>query len=179
MKTIWPVILTLVFLVPSVRAQDQSVVERVNRLSVYVEELLADRARQQKQIADLTREVESLREQLATPRSEVSQGDMASLADSIREVDKKRQADRELILKEIEKLGKTLSSRPAPAASSRESAPPKGFEYSVQPGDTLSAIVEAYRRQGYKVTVDEVLKANPGLKPTSMQVGQKIIIPQP
>jgi LysM repeat protein len=53
----------------------------------------------------------------------------------------------------------------------------KGYEYTVQSGDTLSAIVQAYRDQGVKVTVDDVLKANPSLKPSSMRVGQKIFIP--
>jgi LysM repeat protein len=48
----------------------------------------------------------------------------------------------------------------------------------VKEGDTLSAIVEAYRKAGYKITVDDVLKANRGLKPTSLRVGQKIIIPE-
>jgi len=46
-------------------------------------------------------------------------------------------------------------------------------------GDTLSTIVEAYREQNIKVTLDSILKANPGLKPERLQVGQKIIIPAP
>jgi LysM repeat protein len=160
-------------------AQDPSVVERVNRLSVYVEELLADRAQHQKQIDDLTREVASLREQLAAARGSARSEDVSSLAEAIREVDKKRQADRELILKEIEKLGTTLSSRPKTEAAPENPKPRRGYEYTVNEGDTLSAIVDAYRAKGVKVTVDQVLKANPGLKPTSLRVGQTIFIPQP
>ena len=94
--------------------------------------------------------------------------------------------DRDLILKEIEKLGKSITasaSRPRPAADEPRpraaDVPDKGYEYVVQSGDTLSAIVTAYREQGVKVTVDQVLKANPGLKASSLQVGKKIFIPAP
>ena len=46
-------------------------------------------------------------------------------------------------------------------------------------GDTLSIIAKAYRDQGIKVTTDQILKANPGLDPKSLKVGQKILIPAP
>jgi LysM repeat protein len=47
----------------------------------------------------------------------------------------------------------------------------------IQSGDTLSSVVSAYRDKGVKITVEDVLKANPGVKPTSLRVGQKIFIP--
>ena len=37
----------------------------------------------------------------------------------------------------------------------------------------------AYRANGVKVTVAEVLKANPGLNPNKLRVRQKIYIPDP
>jgi LysM repeat protein len=171
---------TAVFLGLPAPAQDPAVVERINRLSVYVEDLLADKARQQQQIADLTREVQSLREQLAAVRGGVSQQDLAALAESVREVDRKRQADREVILKEIEKLGRNLTAaRPPPPASPPPERPSRpSYEYTVQQGDTLSAIVEAYRREGVRTSVEAVLKVNPGLNPTTMRIGQRIVIPQ-
>jgi nucleoid-associated protein YgaU len=164
-----------------VRAQDQSVVERVNRLGVYVEELLAERAQMKKQISDLTREVESLREQLSAAQGGATPQEMESLANSIREVDRKRQKDREMILDEIDKLGNKLGSRASSGGASAPTPTPSrdGYEYTVQSGDTLSAIVEAYRREGVKVTVNDVLKANPGLKPESIRIGQKVFIPKP
>ncbi|MCD6340109.1 MAG: LysM peptidoglycan-binding domain-containing protein [Verrucomicrobia bacterium] len=55
----------------------------------------------------------------------------------------------------------------------------KGYEYTVKPGDTLSAIVQAYRREKINVTIDAVLKANPGLDPRRLLPGQKIFIPDP
>ena len=57
--------------------------------------------------------------------------------------------------------------------------PQSGYDYTVQKGDTLLAIAKAYREQGVKVSTDEILKANPGLDPKTMKVGQKIFIPAP
>jgi len=37
----------------------------------------------------------------------------------------------------------------------------KGYEYIVKSGDTIAAIVAAYQQSGVKVTVNQVLKANP------------------
>ncbi len=47
-----------------------------------------------------------------------------------------------------------------------------GFVYVIQSGDTLYSL--AIR---YKTTVDAILKANPGLDPTQLAIGQKICIP--
>ena len=54
-----------------------------------------------------------------------------------------------------------------------------GYEYSIQRNDNLSIIAKAYRDQGIKVTTDQILKANPGLDPKNLKVGQKIFIPAP
>ena len=52
-----------------------------------------------------------------------------------------------------------------------------GHEHVVQAGETLSSIVHAYAARGVSVTLDDVLKANPGLRPERLRVGQKIFIP--
>ena len=49
----------------------------------------------------------------------------------------------------------------------------------IKPGDTLDAIVQAYKEKNIKVTVAQILKANPGLKPERLLIGQKIYIPAP
>jgi LysM repeat protein len=54
-----------------------------------------------------------------------------------------------------------------------------GYERTIAAGDTLSVIAAAYRDQGIKVTSDQILKANPGLDPKNLKVGQKIFIPAP
>ena len=66
-------------------------------------------------------------------------------------------------------------SKLSPAAT----GPQKGYDYTIQRGDTLLAIAKAYREQGIKVTTDQILKANPGLDPKSLIVGKKIFIPAP
>ena len=60
-----------------------------------------------------------------------------------------------------------------------ENGKPQLSIYTVQDGNTLAEIVKAYRDKGVKVTVQQVLDANPGLKATNMKVGQKIFIPKP
>ena len=55
----------------------------------------------------------------------------------------------------------------------------KGYDYVIQKGDTLSIIALAYREKGIKITSEQILKANPGLKPNSLRVGQKVFIPAP
>jgi len=99
-------------------------------------------------------------------------------------------------LKELERLERALSISPPSHKSSPEippdikptplkshsdsgSGPQNGYDYTVQKGDTLLAIAKAYREQGVKVSTDEILKANPGLDPKTMKVGQKIFIPAP
>jgi LysM repeat protein len=86
----------------------------------------------------------------------------------------------------LEKLGKTLGSSNVRRTTTIESKPPPEinpnaphFEYTVQAGDTLAAIVKAYRDKSIKITLSQVLAANPGLKPENMRVGQKIVIPAP
>ena len=53
------------------------------------------------------------------------------------------------------------------------------YKYAVQPGDFVSTIVKAYNEKGIKVTVEQILKANPKLDPNRMRIGQEIIIPAP
>ena len=69
------------------------------------------------------------------------------------------------------------SFAPALVLAAPPSANPE--TYVVQSGDTLSVIVQAYNEKGIKVTTKQILKANPGLVPEKMKVGQKIFIPAP
>jgi TolA-binding protein len=175
--------------VADLRAQDAATEERLRKLNGYVEELLADKARQQKQISELSREVESLREQLSKPSGNyASQEDLRELAKKVQEIDRKRVEDADKIVRQIEALGKTFNppsggkSKPKPTGDDSGAGGPaadKGYEYEIQSGDSLSVIVQAYREKGIKVSIDQILKANPGLVPEKMKVGQKIFIPAP
>jgi LysM repeat protein len=174
---------SLLAFVPA-RAQDAALEERVNKINGYLQDLQATTEAQRKRMDDMAREIDSLREQLNKPNNAVTSDDLRKLAEQLQEIDRKRAADKELILGEIEKLAKTGAAKPKPKPVDADPTPTvapnsKGYEYVVQTGDTISAIAKAYRDQGIKVTSDQILAANPGLKATNMKVGQKLFIPAP
>ena len=190
MKRILVWFLILSFSVAAARAQDDATQQQINKLNGQIQDLLDAQAVQAKRIDALEKEIGELRDK--SGGSGANQDELQKLADQVQEIDRKRQEDRELILKEIEKLGKvsggpaashkppptlsmTSADNPAPAGA----GPQKGYEYKVAAGDTLSIIAKAYRDQGIKVTTDQILKANPGLNPNTIKVGQKIFIPAP
>ncbi len=177
---------------PQARAQDAATQERLDKLTGQIEDLLAARAEQDKRITALAAQLSELREQSTKPNANyASQEDLKRLAEAVREVDRKRLEDYDKIHADLLKLGKTLSV-PAPppkrpvettplagdaGSSTKAGGDEKGFEYVVQKGDTLSIIVQAYREKNVKVTVEQIVKANPGLVPEKLRVGQKIFIP--
>ncbi len=190
MKRILVWFLILSCSVAAARAQDDATQQQINKLNGQVQDLLDAQAVQAKRIDALEKEISELRDKSGGPSA--NQDDLQKLADQVQEIDKKRQADRELILKEIEKLGKvsggsgsghksppTATTTPTASSSAGPGGKENGYEYAVQRNDTLSIIVKAYREQGIKVTTDQILKANPGLNPNSLKVGQKIFIPAP
>jgi nucleoid-associated protein YgaU len=194
MKRIFLLLALATCFLPVRSRADAAADERFNQLSGKIEDLIAGQEAQRKRLAELAKEVENLREQQSKPAANdyASQGDLKRLAEAVKEVDHKRMDDYGKIHDEILKLGKKLSM-PAPTPSrkadkatpsSDDTATPaaadkKVFEYTIQPGDTLSVIVQAYKEQNIKVTVDQILKANPGLKPDRLSPGKKIVIPAP
>ncbi|MPM86184.1 hypothetical protein SDC9_133269 [bioreactor metagenome] len=171
-------------------AQDAATQERLDKMAGQIQDFLDAQKSLQQQLSQLSKEVSSLREQIANqPREDwATAADLKRLADGVREIDKKRIEDNERIRTEISKLGKLLASTPPsrPKVSHEEetkekepSKPEAGFEYVVQPGDSLSLIVQGCREKGIKVTMDQIRKANPRLNPERLLVGQKIFIPQP
>lgn len=166
--------------------------ERLQRLDGLVEDLLASQAALQKNLAALRDELHAVREENRRAANRlgerfVSHEDLRKLAEALREVDRKREEDKRLILEEIKKLAQVPPTppprtAPRPAPAEKDTPPPgpvKGYTYKIKPGDTLSAIVQAYNQSGVKVTVDDVLKANPRLKPNRLLVDQEIFIPDP
>ncbi len=183
--------LCFVLLSSLVRAQDAATTERLNKLDGLVQDLIEDKAATKKQLAEIAREIQSLREQLSKPSGNfASAEDLRKLAEAVKEIDKKRADDNEKIIKKIEKLGDIVAGGakkapkitvpPPDATGTNAAATDKAhFEYTIESGDTLDAIIKAYKEKGIKLTVDQILKANPGLNPNAMKVGKKIIIPAP
>ncbi len=103
------------------------------------------------------------------------QREIASLKGEISAI----RADRETMKKEIvnqisSEVAKLLAAQQkaaAATAASAAAASQSGYEHKVQPGQTLSAIAQAYG-----VSVEKIKKAN-GLKNDVIRVGQTLFIP--
>jgi LysM repeat protein len=190
MKRILIWIFILSFSLAAARAQDDATQQQINELNGHIRDQQETLDAQKKRIDALEKEISELRDKSngsgANPGA--NPDDLQKLADQVQELAKKQQADNDLILKEIGKLGKVSGSSSSPvhkstpsvttnaAAGGKES----GYEHKVAAGDTLLSIAKAYRdQQGIKVTSDQILKANPGLNPNTLKVGQKIFIPAP
>jgi LysM repeat protein len=168
-----------------VSAQDTAALEeRVKQLNGYVQDLIEDKANQKKQIEALAREVQSLRDQQSSqPKGNyATQEDLRALAKQVQEIEDNRKNDREVILKQIERLARVpvKEAPPKPATGTRSDLPEKAAEHVIAAGDTLSTIAAAYSKdKNAKITTDLILKANPGLDPLKLKVGQKILVPIP
>ena len=166
--------------------------ERYRRLNGMVEELLGAQATLQKRIGALSDEVRVARDEQGRSDTRFVRHDdlrkaLDVLAEKIRELDRKREEDKKLILDELRKLAQNPPTdtsarrvrRPEPEPTPAPEAPVKGYEYVVKSGDTLAAILAAYQQSGVRATQAQVVKANPGLHPDRLSVGQKIFIPDP
>ena len=168
-------------------AVDAETEERLNKLSGHIEDVLAAQHAQRVRLDELAKEISNLRDQQDKPSVPyATQDSVTRLLKGIEEVDRKRLEDYEKIRTELKKLGRTLENSaaakpaaPAPREETRSNISDKGYDYIVQKNDTLSIIVQAYREKNIKITTDQILKANPGLKPEKLKVGQKIFIPAP
>jgi nucleoid-associated protein YgaU len=183
-------------------AAQQAFEERYKQLNADYQNLLAAQEVFQEKLSGLRDQMKSLRNNLEDQHQRfqeltnefVTHEQMNQLVETIQKVDRKRVEDRKAImqgLKEIEKIARTPAPVPEPepipepsptsSGSSPQQAPKsfKGYEYTVQPGDHLTAIIKAYRDEGVDVTLDQVKEANPDLNPDLVRPGQVIRIPDP
>jgi septation ring formation regulator EzrA len=196
MKKISLWLLMLVFAVSLARAQNTATQQQLDELRGHYQDAQESLRSQEQRIATLEKEIAELREKANTPvvNDSASRGDLKKLAEQVQEIDRKRQDDRDLILKEIEKLGKAAAIPPtptmhrtlstaktskAPEDTGTAAVPSKGYEYLIKQGDTLGQIIKAYRDQGVKVTKSQIVAANPKLNPEVLIPGKKIFIPDP
>ncbi len=194
-------------------AADPTVTADIEQLKADVERLMATNLEQQKRITELTRQLQTVREEANRQKSDPAVGTLSEqvrkLSDKIEEVDRKRIGDAGVVKDQFEKLATLIKSTPAPSSSPVRhteggsarnepsdgdgpkprprppaNIPDKGYEYVVQSNDTVSGIIGLYntefKKQGKKgVSLQQVLDANPGLRPEKLKVGQKIFIPMP
>ncbi len=204
MKRISPFFLAAALLAAPVvlRGQDAALEERLNKLSALIQDATDAREVQNKKIEALAKQLEAIQQQQNKPNvTYASAEDVKQLAAKLQEIDRKRQDDNERILKELDRLAKSLRAAPPgrstasgaggsaadAGATSRSDNPAGGnapkreesFPYVVKEKDTIWAIVKAYNEQGVKVTEKQILNANPGLKPETLKPGTTIFIPAP
>ncbi len=164
--------------------------EKLRKLNGLVQDLLDSQAVIQKRLSSLTDDLHSFRDdtgKLGDRMGErfVTRQEFQQLAAAVKELDRKREDDKRLILEEIKKLAQAPVLAPpkvapkAPPKDATPDGPVKGYKYTVKKDDSLWAIIKAYRDSGVKVTQDDILKANPGLKPNHIFEGQVILIPDP
>ena len=187
---------------PRASAQDAATQGELDKLSGQIQDVQDALAAQDKRIEALEKKISDLQDKVNTPAGNdfASTDDLKKLAEQVQEIDKKRQEDNQKILDALEKIGKgggggagvdlrhasdhsaDVSTGPTtgtgtPAAGT--GGPQQGYEYTILAGNTLSAIAKAYRAQGVKVSVSQILAANPGLSANNLIVGKKIFIPAP
>ena len=181
----------LAFTASLARAQDAATQQQIDQINGRIQDLIDGQAAQGKKIAELEKQISDLSDKLNQPaaNNSASADDLKKLAEQVKDLAKKQQDDNNLILKELEKLGKgggisTTSHKP-PAVSNDNPTPAaggaqKGHYHEVQNGETLSAIAKAYSAElKIKLTVEQIEAANPGLNPKNLTVGKKIFIPDP
>jgi len=144
-----------VFTASLARAQDAATQQQIDKLYGQMQDLIEAQAAQGKRIEALEKQVGDLSDKLNQPvaADSASADDLKKLAAQVQEIDKKRQADNDLILKQIEKLGKVsggsaghkFSPAVSPATSADNSTPSgskqNGYYYTVAAGDTDRTLV--------------------------------------
>jgi LysM repeat protein len=189
---------------PAGRAQDAATEERFKQLSGKLEDLIAGQEALRKRLEELAGQLENLREQQnRPPPNYAGLEDLKRLAKAIEQVDSKRIEDNEKIRADLLGLIDAVKTAPVPGqkkthgtaspSGSKKNNPPssdnpandqaggseRGYYYPVAKGDTLSAIIAANHEKHIMVTLEQILKANPGVKPDRLPVGKKLFIPLP
>ena len=187
-------------------AARQEAEDNYRRMNARVDDLFAAIESMQKRFNAMQDDVRKLSEEVsrATDKAKdpATQENLKQLAKAIEEVDKKRVADRDKLLDAFAGLEKNIVSlgsgsgktkadapkttkpprvqSPKNGGTSPTPAPPeKGYEYTIQEGDTLTRIAIALNKQGMKLTTKQIIEANPAVKWDRLQIGQKIFIPAP
>jgi TolA-binding protein len=185
---------------------NQELVEEIKRMAGEIADLREANSIQTKRLGQMQRELDGLRESVrdSHDRATAKMGDFATredlkkIVDNIKDVDKRREEDRKVILAEFDKLGKTLSQQPAekPPRTNRNSkkesepekepAPIEGtfLPVKVKDGQRLADIQKEYnaalKERGLPpITLDQIKRANPRMNPNKILVGQEILLPVP
>ncbi|HEU5396742.1 MAG TPA: ABC transporter C-terminal domain-containing protein, partial [Verrucomicrobiae bacterium] len=112
--------LILTFFTAAARAQDTAAQQQIDKLSGQIQDLMDAQVAQGKRIEALEKQISDLQGQLNQPAANtVNPDDLKKLAEQVQEIDKKRQEDNDRVVKELERLEKTLGA----SSTSHRSAP--------------------------------------------------------
>ncbi|MCS1411223.1 MAG: hypothetical protein M2R45_04420 [Verrucomicrobia subdivision 3 bacterium] len=163
----------------------QQAEERYRRLYSIVEDLQASNVVLQQRIERLESQINAAVKQLNDKQADTAtESQLEALSrkftEELQKLEDRRTADNKRILEELRKLAtRPIPQPPAPQKRKPEIEPFTGpvYEIEVQPGYTISAIAQKYRDEGHEIYVNDILRANPGLDPRKLKVGQIIKIP--
>ncbi|MGE3309564.1 MAG: hypothetical protein AB7O66_06290 [Limisphaerales bacterium] len=186
--------------------------ERIIRLTAAVESLELSMASQKRQIDSLGNELSRLREEITSQGAAMQRNssqrpwsdDVKRLADAITEVDRKRAADGEQVVKVLNELKRAVAAstdvpKPSKPASGggrgsgargasggdeppADKGPDKALEYVLEQGQLVYDVVVSFneeaKKQGYQtLSVAEVLKFNNIKDDRRIRAGTKILLP--
>ena len=159
----------------------------VSNLSETLELLRSRNTALEQRVSSLNREIIKMREESAHANTRfVTREEFNALVEKLKEVEKKREDDRKLIIESIKDLAK--ASAPAPSHAKPPSVDraevKETVDYTVRKSDFLGGIITAYNeefaKQGLgRITLEQVKQANPDLNPNKIREGQVIRIPMP
>ncbi len=141
----------------------------------------------EQQIEALAREIQKVREESArSGASSASREELKTYVEKLADIERKRQEDKELIVKSIRDLAKAPPApRPEPKPAPERVEAPATTTYKVkESGETLGDIIKAYnakfKEEGRgSIHLEMVLKENERLNPNVIRIGQTIRIPIP
>jgi septal ring factor EnvC (AmiA/AmiB activator) len=172
--------------------------ERYKRLAADVQTLLETQELIQKRQEEFRQRLDKLSDEIRTAKEDIgrstvnlaSREELRSLIEKLKEqLDEQREADKKLILGSIKELAKAPpppvehTPPPRPKEEERTSEEPP-YIYVVKKNDQLGFIIAEYNNYFQKhgqprITLEDVVKANPGLNPNLLLTGKKIHIPFP
>ena len=171
--------------------------ENYKRLAADVQGVLETQGLIQKHQEEFRQRLDKLSDEIRTLKEEqgrasgnsVNREELRKYIDKLKEqLEEQREADKKLVLSNIKELAKVPVVPPvepkSSARHSKEEASDEHYSYIVKKNDRLLDIVAAcndkFQKQGQsKITMEQVLEANPGLKANHLVTGKKIIIPIP
>lgn len=129
------------------------------------------------QMEVLTHKIETMQLELTGMKGSIAklQSENTALKNQLSVVQKNAEREREALLSEI---GKIISEGGSGGSTAAAPESTEGYEHVVQKGQSLWAIASAFQKQGVKVTVDDIRRANKLGEGAFLKVGQKLFIPK-